>query len=107
MIRVTTPTHTFTLPMETSDCSEIQVTYKQGKVSVVKHYQDGVLPSGMSLDGDDVMVRLTQEETKQFKATLPAEAQVRVLTLGGDAYASQIFKVTVGEVLNEGVLADA
>ena len=27
MYRVTTPTHTFTLPIQTSLCKEIQVTY--------------------------------------------------------------------------------
>ena len=107
MYRVTTPTHTYTLPMETSTLSEIQVTYQQGGVSLIKHYQDGVTPAGMTIDGKVVQIRLTQEETKAFAAVTPVSSQVRVLTLSGDAYASQMFSISVGEVLNEEVLVDA
>ena len=106
MYRVTTPTHTYTLPMDTATLSEIQVTYKQGSVSLVKHYQDGVAPPGMTVDEDKVMIRLTQEETKAFAAPTPVRSQVRVLTDDGSAYASQQFSIAVGEVLNEEVLVD-
>ena len=44
MYRVTTPTHTFTLPIETATCTEILVTYRQGKVIINKHYENGTLP---------------------------------------------------------------
>ena len=103
MYRATTPTHQFTLPMNTSECSEIQITYSQCGVSLVKHYQDGMLPSGMTLDGEDVFVRLTQLETLQFQANKPVKAQVRVL-VGNDAMASQKFQITINNVLNEEVL---
>ena len=106
MYRVTTPTHTYTLPMDTSTLAEIQVTYKQGDVSLVKHYQDGALPEGMTLDGPDVVIDLTQEETKAFAAPMPVRSQVRVLTASGKSYASQVFTVSVSEVLNEEVLHD-
>lgn len=105
MYRVTTPTHTFTLPIETSSCKEIQITYRQRSTELVKHYQDSTLPSGMTLDGKNVIIRLTQEETKAFQAK-PAEVQVRVLTTGEDAYASQVFKIWIDEVLNEEILSD-
>ena len=105
MYRVTTPTHTFTLPIETSTCKEIQVTYRQRNRELVKHYQDSTLPSGMTLDGKNVIIRLTQEETKAFQAK-PADVQVRVLTTGEDAYASQVFKIWIDEVLNEEILSD-
>lgn len=104
MYRVTTPTHTFTLPDTASDYEEIQITYKQRDVDIVKHYQDNTLPSGMSFDGQDVIVRLTQEETKQFKAGDKVSVQVRVLTQGADAYASKKFSVDVQPVLNDEVL---
>jgi hypothetical protein len=39
MYRATTPTHTFTLPINTSDCLEIQVTYKQGGGGTSKNVQ--------------------------------------------------------------------
>lgn len=104
MYRLTTPTHTFTLPMQTSECSEIQVTYRQNSVSIVKHYQDGTLPSGMTLDEDTVQVRLTQEETKKFSPKKQVSVQVRVLTTTNNALASQKFKITIKDVLNEDIL---
>lgn len=106
MYRVTTPTHTFKLPMNTDYLKEIQIVYKQGGLKLIKHYENGVLPSGMSLGGKTVVIRLTQEETKAFDARYDVAIQVRVLTADDDAFASQIFTVKVENVLNEEVLAD-
>lgn len=106
MYRVTTPTFTFTLPIQTSSCKEIQVTLKQGAIKIIKHYQDGTLPSGMTLNDKDVYVKLTQEETKAFATYVALNAQIRVLTNDDDAYASQVFIVNVNDVLNEEILAD-
>lgn len=103
MYRVTTPTHTFTLPFDTSLCSAIQVTYEQGKVELVKEYNDNTLPSGMTLDGDDVIILLSQEETKQFKLG-KVNVQLRVLTTNNEAFASKVFKLPVTDVLNEDIL---
>lgn len=103
MYRVTTPTHTFTLPIDTSECDVIQVTYKQGEKTLIKEYSNGTIPSGMSLNEDDVVIALTQEETKSFKEGY-VDAQIRVLTTGGKAFASQHFKVAVNQVNNEAIL---
>lgn len=104
MYRATTPTHTFTLPIQTSTCSEILVTYKQGKILLDKHYEDGTLPPGMTLDGKNVVIRFSQEETLKFNAKNPVQVQVRVLTNDNNALASQKFNVSVEDVLNEEVL---
>ena len=106
MYRVTTPTHTFTLPIDTATCSEILVTYKQKKLKLDKHYENGTTPPGMTLDGNKVVIRLTQEETKRFNADEVAGVQVRVLTLAGDVFASQKFAVFIKDVLNEEILTD-
>lgn len=106
MYRVTTPTHTFTLPIETATCSEILVTYRQGKIKIDKHSKNGTLPSGMTLDGKNVIIRLTQEETKKFEAEDFSSVQVRVLTNAGDSFASQIFSVMIDEVMNEEILGN-
>ena len=103
MYRVTTPTHTYTLPIETSSCKEILVSYKQNNVLLEKHYQDGTLPSGMTLNGNDVIVNLTQAETKAFDNG-KIDAQVRVLTNANKAFASQIFTITHKDVINEEIL---
>ena len=104
MYRATTPTHIFTLPIDTSDCAEIQVSYQQGNFKFIKHYQDGVLPQGMTLDGNDVNIYLTQEDTKKFKKG-KASVQIRVLTVLGKAMASQWMEVSVFDVISEDILA--
>lgn len=100
MYRATTPTHTFTLPIQTSDCKDILVTYKQNNVILDKHMDDGTLPSGMTIDGKTITITLTQEETKQFSQNV-ATVQVRVLTFDGLAMASQKFKLYIENVLND------
>lgn len=104
MYRVTTPTHTFTLPIDTAICKEILITYKQKNVELNKHYQDGTLPDGMTLDGNTVVIVLTQEETKAFRTGL-VSVQVRALTNANKAFASQMFNVSNNDVLNDEVLA--
>lgn len=103
MYRVTTPTHTYTLPIETSTCKDILVSYKQNNVRLEKHYQDGTLPSGMTLDGKKVIVNLSQVETKKFvKGSV--DSQVRVLTNADKAFASQHFTISIKDVNNEEIL---
>lgn len=107
MYRATTPTHKFTLPIDTADCKEIQITYEQNGLQLIKHYQDGVLPDGMTLDGYDVIIKLSQTETIAFTPTKKnnkASVQVRVLTNTDDVYASRIFGISVSPVLNDEVL---
>lgn len=103
MYRVTTPTNSFTLPFSTDECSVIQVTYKQNDKVLTKQYENGVCPSGMALDDDTILLSLTQEETKSFSKG-KVTAQVRVLTTGGKAYASQKFTIGVNDVQNEDIL---
>ena len=102
MYRVTTPKSTFKMPLDSSDCSIIQVTFRQGKHKLVKEY-DGTLPSGMTLDNDKVIIILTQEETKDFDYG-DAYVQLRALTDGGEAYASESFHLIVEDVENDTVL---
>lgn len=104
MYRATTPTHTFTLPVNTNTLAEILVSYRQGNVKLDKHYENGTLPGGMSLDGARVIIKLTQDEANMFKGDNKASVQVRVLTASGDALASQRFGITIKEVINDEVL---
>ena len=105
MYRATTPPYTYTLPIETSTCKEILVTFKQGCTVINKHYQDGVLPPGMTLNGKHVYVELTQEETLKFNEGKSALTQIRVLTSADKAYASKKFGIQIKDVLNEEILA--
>ena len=98
-------TDNYALPETAASYAEIQITYRQNSSSLIKHYQNGTLPPGMSFDDKNVIVRLTQDETKKFMPAVPVSVQVRVLTNGGDAYASDVFKCSIKDVLNDEVLA--
>ena len=103
MYRVTTSTCTFTLPDNTSSYSIIQVAFRQENITLVKQYENATCPDGMELDGKDVIITLTQAETKAFREGI-IQAQVRVLTNDNKAFASQMFNVSVDEVINEVIL---
>ena len=101
MIRATTPTHIFTFPDELNpaDCERILVTYSQGSTRVLELTEEDV-----SVDGQDVKYTLTQEQTNLFTDVKQAKVQVRVLTVSGDALASDIIPFSVKPVLNDEVL---
>lgn len=101
--RVTTPHHTFKLPLDTSECEVIRVTYKQGCKKLLKTYEDGVASPGMTLDEEYVVISLTQEETKQFEKGA-VDVQLRALDNSGKAHASDHYKVGVGEVNDEEIM---
>ena len=100
MRRLTTPEHKFTLQIDPSVISKVRITYAQNNAIVLNKEGDAVF-----LDGNIAMVKLTQEETKKFTADKEVEIQVRVLTLGGDALASDIIKVDVKKALDDEVMA--
>lgn len=104
MYRATTPTHTYKLPIQTSDCKIIKVIYKQGETKIIKYYMDNIEADGMTLDGDKVIIKLTQEETLMFNAKEPVRAQIRVLTNDDDAFASRRFRIAVNETQDEEIL---
>jgi hypothetical protein len=49
-------------------------------------------------------VKLTQEETLKFDSVQTVSVQVRVLTVGGDALASDIMRTTADRLLENEVL---
>lgn len=100
MRRLTTPEHKFTLQIDPSVISKVRITYAQNNAIVLTKEGEEV-----SLDGNVARVKLTQEETKKFTADKEVEIQVRVLTLGNDALASDIIKVDVKKVLDDEVMA--
>jgi hypothetical protein len=101
MIRATTPRHIFGLefPYE-GNVKKILITYKQGEEIVVEKTEKDV-----SVENEkDVVVNLTQEETNRFLGGKPVEIQLRVLTEGNDALASDPILLMVENVLNDEVL---
>lgn len=101
MVRGTTPTLTFNLPMAVSTLSEYWVTVSQ-RYDNIRIDRD---KTTLTASGSSIVANLTQEETMRLVPDKPVFIQLRVLTSGGDAMASEIFKTTVGEVLREEVIA--
>jgi hypothetical protein len=99
MRRATTPTHEYELDIDTSIISQIRITYSQDdKVIITKKDND------VEFVGNVAKVRLTQEETNLFKADKNVEIQIRVLTLGNDAPASDIMRIPCERILDDEVL---
>lgn len=100
MIRGTTPTHTFNIPFDTSAITALRIIYSQGDEQIlVKELPD------CTVDGNTISVKLTQEDTFKFdchKNTV--QIQLRVLTAGNDALASDPVSVPVFKCLDSEVL---
>lgn len=99
MIRGTTPTHIFQLPIPVATIDQLRITYAQGSNVVLEKTEADV-----SKTGKTVRYTLTQEESLLFEAGPAVNVQVRVLTTDGTAMASGIKRLNVNEVLNEEVL---
>ena len=101
MIRATTPTHVFTFPndIDPSECKRILITYKQGNKIIFEVTEENV-----TIDGQDVLYTLTQEETNKFKDTVKANVQVRILLGSDEALASDILSFIVKPVLDDEIL---
>ncbi len=103
MYRATTPTHTFTLPVDPADCDEIQVTYRQSGTVLEFHFDNHILPPGMVIDRNTVVITLTQEQTLMFDKGR-AQVQVRV-RMDNTIKASQKFNISVFDSINEEILS--
>lgn len=99
MIRGTTPTHTFKIPLDTSRIESVRVIYSQN--DVVKIVKTG---DSCTIGPDTITVKLTQEETLSLDSCLIVKIQIRVLTTSGDALVSKVVRVTVDECLENEVI---
>ena len=99
MIRGTTPTHKFRIPFNTDMVKDVRISYAQdGVIIAEKTVEDCVL------EGNEITIKLTQEETLKFHDKRQVELQVRLLTKDGNAMATSIYTLSAGKVLNEEVL---
>lgn len=99
MIRGTTPTHRFTIPIDAELVKEVRITYEQdGKLLVEKTEKD------CTIEEKTLSVKLTQEDTLKFSSKKKADLQVRILTTNDTALATEILKLEIEDVLNEEVL---
>ena len=103
MYKRTTPSFIFVLPEDTYDI--VEITFKQGNVTITKTYEDGTLDDGMYITTDgNFAVQLTQEETNSFDLSSMVRTQVRVKTSEGAVLASEVYKVIVCDSLSVEIL---
>ena len=57
-----------------------------------------------TMDGDTIKVRLEQGDTLALDSSAFVDIQLRVLTLAGDALASQVFRVPIRTCLDDEVI---
>lgn len=99
MIRGTTPTHTFQIPLEASMVKDVRISYAQGGVVLAEKTKNDC-----TLSGNEIKTKLTQEDTLKFRESKPIEVQLRVLTTDGDVMATNIYTLSACKALNEEVL---
>lgn len=99
MIRGTTPTLTFNLPFETSVVKSAYITIRSKEVEVEKETKDCIL------NGTTITTKLTQEDTLKLPESKLAKVQLRILTNDGEALATSVYEIRVGELLKEGVIS--
>ena len=95
----TTPTHTFQIPFDSSVITNLAILYAQGdSVILRKELAD------CSLEGKEIKVTLTQEETFLFDHKKDAKIQLHVLLAGNNALVSDIYTVSIDKCLDDEVL---
>ena len=99
MIRGTNPTLTFTLPFEVKTIQKMWVTFSQNDKEVFTLNKEDC-----ELNGNNVMLQLSQEQTLSLLSNVRVEIQLRVLTFNNASLASNIIKVSVERILKGGVI---
>ena len=99
MIRGTTPTHIFKLPIETDTIRQLRITYNQCGKTVLEATE-----SDCTLTGQEIRYRLTQEDTLLFTPLAAVELQIKVLTTDDNVMASKVMSLAVEKILNTEVL---
>ena len=100
MYRGTTPTLTFTLPIEANTITLMNLALSQfGRVLVSKGLADS------TIDGKTVSFTLTEEETLKLNGTSNSGVEIQLrIGVGEVRFSSQIFNLPVGRILQEGKL---
>ena len=99
MRKGTTPTHIFTIPFDTAIVKEALVVYAQDDKEVFRKDTFDCM-----MDGKNIGVALTQEETLSFDHNRNVQVQLRVLTTEGDSYVSDVWVVSANQCLSKEVI---
>ena len=99
MKRGTTPTHTFPVDVDLTQCDVIFLTYKQGNNTIIERDINN-----MTVTPDGIEVVLTQTETLAFNSAGKIEIQIRAgYPNNGPRIASDILTISpAGRILKDG-----
>ena len=90
---------TFQTPEPPSNYSDILVTLAQNGVNLINKYR-----ANLEITEKTVILKLTQEETKQFEAGQPAQIQIRCFGGTYKAPGSAAYSIDVWPALNDIIL---
>lgn len=99
MFRGTTPTLEFVLPFNTDLLEDILMTVAQKNVPLINKTM-----TDAECSENTVIIKLEQADTLKLNDKYDAHVQLRVKTKNGDAFASDIFRVAVSQILKDGVI---
>lgn len=99
MRKGTTPSFVFELPFGTEKISNAKVIFSlNNQVKLEKYLTD------CNIKDNIITVKLSQEETFLFDCNSTIKIQLRVLTVNGDALASDVFTVFAYQCLDDEVI---
>ena len=100
MYRGTTPTNTITVDLDLR-ATTVFVTYAQNGTVVFEKTNDDI-----TIEEKQILVPLSQEDTLKLSADrrAPVSVQIRYITSGGVAGASNIMTTTADAILKDGVI---
>lgn len=99
MIRGTTPTHIFKVPLKASEIKSVEITYSQSDKEILQK-----TTSDCVIEDELISTTLTQEETLMFDHKFKVQFQVRILTSAGIALASKVIHMNAEQCLSDEVL---
>lgn len=103
MRRGSTPTNTFTLPMDLSQAT-VYISYEQGnRIVIEKTNADLTFAEDQQTHTFTITLTLTQEDTLKF-APGNVNIQIRYVFANGDADASNIIRTTFERIIKDGVI---
>lgn len=97
MIRGTTPTHTFELPLDVYILSEVWITYAQNDREVFTKTL-----SDCQVNGNILTLQLTQEDTLKLHGNKYTQIQIRCRDVDGNSLASDIIDDFTEKILKDG-----
>lgn len=99
MVRGSTPTHTFELPLDEENIKNVIVAYAQDDVVVLSKTIEDCIVSG-----NIITLELSQEETLLFNSKKKVDIQLKVLNNNGKVFISNIICTEVGKCFIDEVI---